>query len=53
MGIDFAKVGYLTYCAQTGLGEADLNKIEIIGEKIADHKKSYNFLMILTILKSG
>jgi uncharacterized protein (DUF362 family) len=41
MGIDFAKVGYLTYCAQTGLGEADLNKIEIIGEKIADHKKSY------------
>jgi uncharacterized protein (DUF362 family) len=41
MGIDFAKVGYLTYCAQTGLGVADLNKIEIIGENLADHKKSY------------
>lgn len=41
MGIDFTKVGYLSYCAQTGLGEGDLNKIEIIGEKIADHIKSY------------
>jgi uncharacterized protein (DUF362 family) len=41
MGIDFAKVGYLNYCAQTSLGIADLNRIEIIGEKIADHKKTY------------
>lgn len=41
MGIDFANVGYLNYCAQTGLGTADLNKIEVIGEKISDHKKSY------------
>lgn len=37
MGVDFAKVGYLNYCAQTGLGNADLNKIEIIGEAISDH----------------
>ena len=41
MGIDFGIVGYLNYCAQTGLGEADLNKIEIIGERISDHKKQY------------
>jgi len=41
MGVDFAKVGYLNYCAQTGLGEPDLNKIEIIGERLSDHIKSY------------
>jgi uncharacterized protein (DUF362 family) len=41
MGIDFAKIGYLNYCASTGRGVADLNKIEIIGEQIVNHKKSY------------
>lgn len=41
MGIDFCKVGYLNFCAQTGLGIADLNKIEIIGENLSDHIKSY------------
>jgi uncharacterized protein (DUF362 family) len=41
MGIDFAKVGYLNYCAQAGKGIADLSKIKIIGEPIGNHKKSY------------
>lgn len=41
MGIDFAKVGYLNFCAQTGAGVADLNRIEIIGEPINNHKRSY------------
>lgn len=41
MGIDFAKVGYLNFCAQTGAGVADLNKIEILGEKISNHIKTY------------
>jgi uncharacterized protein (DUF362 family) len=41
MGIDYNNVGYLNYCADAHMGEADLNKIEIIGEKIEDHKKSY------------
>jgi uncharacterized protein (DUF362 family) len=41
MGIDFGKVGYLTYCAQAGMGEADLNKIEINGPAIKDHVKTY------------
>jgi uncharacterized protein (DUF362 family) len=41
MGIDFAKVGYLNYCYQTGLGMADLSKIEIVGERISNHIKPY------------
>ena len=41
MGIDFAKVGYLSFCAQTGLGNADLSRIEIIGENLKDHVKTY------------
>jgi len=41
MGIDFANVGYLNYCASAGRGIADLSKIEIIGEKIKDHIKPY------------
>ena len=41
MGIDFAKIGYLNYCAAGGLGEADLKKIEIVGEPIARHVKTY------------
>ena len=31
MGINFAKIGYLNYCAGAGLGEANLKKIEILG----------------------
>jgi uncharacterized protein (DUF362 family) len=41
MGIDFAKVGYLNYCAQAGLGEGDLQKIEVVGEPIAKHIRRY------------
>jgi len=41
MGIDFGKIGYLNYSAQTGLGVADLDKIEIVGERISDHIKHY------------
>jgi uncharacterized protein (DUF362 family) len=41
MGIDFAHVGYLNYCAQTGLGQADLAKIDIVGPAIKDHVKTY------------
>jgi uncharacterized protein (DUF362 family) len=41
MGVDFAKVGYLNYCAQSGPGMADLNKIEIVGESISNHIKPY------------
>jgi uncharacterized protein (DUF362 family) len=41
MGIDFARVGYLNFCADAGLGMADISKIEIIGEKLSDHIKTY------------
>jgi uncharacterized protein (DUF362 family) len=41
MGVDFTMIGYLNYCAQTGLGIADLSKIEIVGESISNHIKHY------------
>jgi uncharacterized protein (DUF362 family) len=41
MGVDFAKVGYLNFCANAKLGEADLQKIEIIGEPLARHVRQY------------
>jgi len=41
MGIDFAKIGYLNYCARAGMGEADLAKIEILGPALKDHIKTY------------
>lgn len=41
MGIDFAKVGYLNFCAQAKLGEADLSKLEILGPALKDHIKPY------------
>jgi uncharacterized protein (DUF362 family) len=41
MGVNFSMIGYLNYCAQAGLGTADLNKIEIVGESISNHIKHY------------
>jgi uncharacterized protein (DUF362 family) len=41
MGVDYAKVGYLNYCAQAGLGEGDLRKIKVVGEPIAKHVRRY------------
>ncbi len=36
MGVDFHDVGYLHYCAEQGMGEADLKKIEVLGERLSD-----------------
>ena len=41
MGVDPGWVGSLVYCSQAGLGQYDLNKIDIRGEKVADVKRSY------------
>ena len=41
MGFEIGKIGYLTFCARAGMGQADLNKVEVLGEKIADHIRSY------------
>ena len=41
MGIDFANVGYLNYCADAGLGQGDLEKIEIVGSDIKSCIKQF------------
>jgi uncharacterized protein (DUF362 family) len=41
MGIDPNIIGYLNFCADAGLGQFDINKIEVIGEKVANHIKAY------------
>ena len=41
MGIDFAQIGYLNYCARAGMGEADLERIEILGEPVERHVRKY------------
>lgn len=41
MGIDPRWVGYLNYCAQAGLGEFDLAKIEVVGPSIASIQRKY------------
>ena len=41
MGIDPSYLAYLNYCYQTGLGQYDLSKIEVLGESIAAHKLTY------------
>ena len=41
MGFGIGKIGYLTYCAQAGLGQADLGKIEVLGPALKDHIKVY------------
>ncbi len=41
MGIEIAKMGYLNYCAADGMGEIDLNRIDILGERMSDHVRKY------------
>ncbi len=41
MGIDFAKLGYLNYCARANHGQANLERIDIVGEPIARHVRPY------------
>lgn len=41
MGIDPEWLGYVKYCANLGLGQFDPKKIDVIGAKVADVKKSY------------
>jgi uncharacterized protein (DUF362 family) len=41
MGIDASWLGYLNYAYQTGLGQYDLAKIDVVGAKIAEVQKKY------------
>jgi uncharacterized protein (DUF362 family) len=41
MGVNAEWPGYLVYCGQTGLGQYDLSKIEVMGPSIASVQKKY------------
>ncbi len=41
MGVDFADVGYLSYCADAGVGQGDLSKIRIVGGDPSKHVVAY------------
>ena len=41
MGIDFADIGYLTYCANAGYGQGDRAKIQVMGEDVSKHVVKY------------
>lgn len=41
MGINPAWIGYLTYCGQVGLGQYELDKIDVVGANLASVKRSY------------
>ncbi|MFN7996214.1 MAG: DUF362 domain-containing protein [Bryobacteraceae bacterium] len=41
MGIDAKWVGYLNFCGQFGVGQFDLEKIDVRGEKLASIRKKY------------
>jgi uncharacterized protein (DUF362 family) len=41
MNINPLELAYLSYCAQTGLGQYDLSKIEVLGESVASLKRTY------------
>ncbi|HZU28306.1 MAG TPA: DUF362 domain-containing protein [Bryobacteraceae bacterium] len=41
MGVRAENIGYLLYCWQAGLGQYDLNRIDIIGENLASVRRTY------------
>ena len=41
MGFDFSKVGYLKYGEQAGWGQADLQRIDILGEDLSECRFSF------------
>ena len=47
MGIDPEWLGYVKYCGDLGLGQFDPSKIDVIGAKVADVKKSYRMHPII------
>ena len=34
-------MGYQNDCAAAGMGQADMNKMEILGERVADHVRTH------------
>ncbi len=42
MGADFRKIGHYCYCAEAGMGEADLGKIQVVGNTIGECRKAFH-----------
>ncbi len=41
MGFDFEKIGHYRYCAEAGMGEANLGRIEVLGESVGNCTRKY------------
>lgn len=41
MGFDARKVGYLVFCAQAGMGQIDLDRMEILGASVPEVARTY------------
>jgi uncharacterized protein (DUF362 family) len=41
MGVNFHDVGYLHYCAERGMGEAELDRITVLGERLGDCRRPF------------
>ena len=41
MDVPFGDVGYLTYCANAGIGQGDISKIKIAGPDPSNYVKTY------------
>ncbi len=51
MGVDPSWIGHLVACSQAGLGQYDLDKIDIRGEKVANVRRTYQLHPDLEIQK--
>lgn len=41
MGMDFSRIGHYRYCADAGMGEADLARIQVIGNTIGECRRQF------------
>jgi uncharacterized protein (DUF362 family) len=41
IGLDFGDVGYLTYCANAGVGQGDISRIQVVGGDPSQHIIKY------------
>ncbi len=41
MGLDFSRIGHFRHCARAGMGEADISRIELVGDSIGNCRRTY------------
>ena len=41
MGADFRTIGHYRYCAEAGMGRADLSNIQVVGNTIGECRRSF------------